>query len=252
MTERIWYLKRCDLFERLTPDELKQVETRCRMRKFPRGNPIYLPADEADGVLLLATGRVKICNFTTEGKQGILTFIEPGELFGELAILESSQRDEYAEAVLASTVILIPNSEIRRLMETRPDVSLSVTKLIGLRRKRVERRLKYLLFHSNRDRLVHLLLELAEQYGKRFEDGIELDIRLSHQDLASVIGSTRETVTVILGDLQSKGHLQIGRRKIVLTDADGLAASVNIPSVTVPTDASSTLHESKPTAKFHS
>jgi CRP/FNR family cyclic AMP-dependent transcriptional regulator len=238
MSDKYWYLKRCDLFERLEPEELKAVEARCRIRKIARNEPIYLPADAADAVLMLAVGRVKICSFTVDGKQAILTFIEPGELFGELAILESGERDEYAEAAEASTVILIPADEMRRLVEEQPKVSLGVTKLIGMRRKRIERRLKYLLFHSNRERLIHLLIELAEQYGRPSADGIELGIKLSHQDLANIIGSTRETATVILGELQNEGSIKCGRRKITLVDPERLATSISVetPKVKAASD----------------
>jgi CRP-like cAMP-binding protein len=228
MSEKYWYLKRCDLFERLTPEQLARVESRSRLRKFPRKNPIYLPADQADGVLLLAAGRVKLCNFTTDGKQSILTFIEPGEIFGELALFEGGPREEYAEAVLAATVLLIPSDEMQRILQEHADVSLGVTKLIGLRRRRIERRLKYLLFHSNRDRLIHLLLELAEQYAVHTTAGLDLGIKLSHQDLANIIGATRETVTVILGELQSEGLLTVGRRKITLVNVEELARNVQI------------------------
>lgn len=229
MSERLWYLKSCDLFQRLNPVQLAELEKRCRVRRFGRGAPIYLPADYADGVLLLAEGRVKIGSFTEEGKQTILAFIEPGELFGELALMGSEQREEYAEAVVKSTVILIPKEVMEELLAQNPEVSLGVTKLIGLRRRRVERRLKYLLFRSNRDRLVHLLLELVEQYGRQTAEGIELTIKLSHQDLANIIGSTRETVTVVLGELQNEGRIGLGRRKIVLKDLQFLADSVNLP-----------------------
>lgn len=233
MAEKLWYLKRCDLFEQLSTDRLRRLEASCSARKVPRGSPIYLPADEARGVMLLASGRVKICSFTTDGKQAILAFIEPGELFGELALLDQEQRDEYAEAAEASQIILIPSGVIQELMAERPDISLGVTKLFGLRRRRVERRLKYLLFRSNRERLVHLLLELAEQYGYAVDQGVALRIKLSHQDLANIIGSTRETVTVVLGELQSEGFLQLGRRKIVLTSLERLARSVQTAPPTV-------------------
>ena len=229
MSERLWFLKQCDLFQRLSSEQLSALESRCRVRKFPRGTPVYLPSDEANAVLLLAEGRVKIGNFTEEGKQSILAFIEPGELFGELSLMGSEQREEYAEAVEKSTVVLIPKQEMETLLAENPGVSLGVTKLIGLRRQRIERRLKNLLFRSNRERLIHLLLDLAEQYGKRVPDGVELGIKLSHQDLANIIGSTRETVTVVLGELQNEGRLQLGRRKIILSDVGQLAASVNAP-----------------------
>ncbi len=116
---------------------------------------------------------------------------------------------------------------MQTLMAEYPDVSMGVTKLIGLRRRRIERRLKYLLFRSNRQRLIHALLELAEQYGVRSAEGIELAIKLTHQDLANIIGSTRETVTVVLGDLQSEGSIRLARRKITLTAMDRLAESVD-------------------------
>lgn len=239
MSERIWYLKRCGLFQQLTDDQLQMLESRCRARKYPRNTPIYLPADEANGVMLVAEGRVKIGSITEEGKQTILAFIEPGEIFGELALIDpplgeagragAARREEVAETVEKSMIVLIPAEAMHQLIEENPQVSLGINKLFGLRRQRIERRLKYLLFRSNRDRLVHLLLELAEQYGQRVPSGIELKIKLSHQDLACIIGSTRETVTVVLGELQSEGRLQLGRRKIVVTDLARLAEIVNLP-----------------------
>lgn len=228
MSEKFWYLKNCDLFTHLEPDELRQLESRSRFRQLPRNTPIYLPVEEATGVLLLVSGRVKICHTTSEGKQCILTFIEPGELFGELAIFQGGNRDEYAESVAPSALVLIPVEEIQRLMEQHADITLGITRLIGLRRRRIELRLKYLLFHSNYERLVSLLLELAEQYGQPSGDGVDLGIKLSHQDLASIIGSTRETVTTTLGELQGKGLLRVGRRQLMLLDIRRLAESINV------------------------
>lgn len=226
MSEKLWYLKQCDLFERLSADELRRLEAECRARSFARKSPIYLPADEANAVFLLASGRAKICHLTPDGKQSILAFIEPGELFGELAIVEAGCRDEYAEAVEPVSVVMIPGEAVNRLMHDHPEVSLGVTKMIGLRRKRIERRLKQLLFLSNRDRLTHLLLELAEQYGAQTAGGVDLGIKLSHQDLANIIGSTRETVTVVLGEMQSEGLIKVGRRKVVICSLEKLANGV--------------------------
>lgn len=246
MSEKYWFLKRCDLFGPLSDEQLKHMESRCRIREISRGSPVYLPADSADGMLLLAAGRVKICGFTPDGKQSILAFIEPGEVFGELAIFEPGQREEYAEAVLASTVLLIPRDEVQQLMFVQPSLSLGVTKLIGLRRKRIERRLKYLLFHSNRDKLVHLLLELVEQYGKKTGEGIEITLKLSHQDLASIVGATRETVTVNLGELQAAGLIKVGRKRVVVTDVERMAASV---SMAAPLSHSENAAVQKPTPR---
>jgi CRP-like cAMP-binding protein len=223
MSENFWHLKGCNLFAQLSDERLRLLESRCRMRKFARNSPIYLPMDQANSVFLLVNGRAKICNLTPDGKQSILAFINPGELFGELALLGDDQRDEYAETLEASAVVMIPGEEMERLMHEIPHVSLGITKMIG---KRIERRLRNLLFLSNRDRLTHLLLELAEEYGRRTNEGVELGVKLSHQELANVIGSTRETVTVVLGELQSEGLVKVGRRRIVLLNSKKLANNV--------------------------
>lgn len=230
MAERRWFLKRCNLFERLPPEEINALELRSRARTFPRGSPIYLPADAADGVLVLTEGRVRLGSYTEDGKQTILAFVDPGEMFGELALVDSGAREEFAEAAEKSTVVLIPRDVMQDLLDRYPQLALGVTRLFGLRRQRIERRLKYLLFRSNRERLGHLLLELAEQYGRRIDRGVELAVKLSHQELASIIGSTRETVTVALGELRADGLLELGRQKIILTDPQRLAASLSLPA----------------------
>ncbi len=228
MDEKFWYLKNCGLFERLTDDQTRRLELRSHVRQFKAGNLIYLPSDSGESVLLLASGRVKIYHLTGDGKQALLALIEPGEVFGELALFDVRAREEFAEAMQASSVIRIPAEEIQQLMEQHPEVALGVTRLMGFRRRRIERRLKSLLFRSNRERLIHLLLELAETYGRRTPAGVELGIKLSHQELASIIGSTRETVTVVLGELQQEGSLLIKRRQITLTRMDALASNIGV------------------------
>jgi len=226
MADRIWYIKHCGLFEQLSSDQLARLERSARVRQFPKNTPIYLPSDAGDGVLLLAEGRVKLCSFTPDGKQAILAFIEPGELFGELALVEDSDRDEHAETMAESTVVLLPRDVISELMAQSPELALGITKLIGLRRRRIERRLKTLLFRSNRERLIHLLLDLAGQYGRATPEGVLLAIRLSHQDLAAIIGATRETVTTLLGELQLERLLKVARQRLVIRDLARLAKCV--------------------------
>ncbi len=110
MDEKFWFLKNWQLFERLTPDQIEQLESRSRRKDFSRNNLIYVPSDQSDSVLLLASGRVKIHHITSEGKQAVLAIIDPGEMFGELAIVDSGEREEFAEAMERSTVEMIPRS----------------------------------------------------------------------------------------------------------------------------------------------
>lgn len=188
-----------------------------------RKNLVYLPSDSADGVFLLADGRIQLSSYTHDGKQAIIGFIEPGELFGELALIHAGVREEHAEAVAKSLVIWIPTSDLQSVMEQSSALAFGVTRLIGFRRRRIERRLKSLMFRSSRDRVLRLLCELAEQYGKPDPAGMLIALPLSHQDMANLIGSTRETVTTLLGELQLEGLIDVGRKRIFVKNPLRLA-----------------------------
>ncbi len=226
MHDRIWYLKKCDLLGKLSDAQLDGLERRAQMKRFPQGSPIYLPSQPADSVMLIADGLVKICHLTSDGKVSTLAFVKVGELFGELSLFDADERGEYCEAVEPTTVIRIPRDAIQSLMTSELDIALGVTKLIGLRRQRIENRLKNLLFTSNQQRLEHLLLDLAEQFGVNIEGGIRLGLKLSHQEIANLIGTTRETVTIMLGKMKADGLIGGGRQSVVLIDIERLADSV--------------------------
>lgn len=215
--EQLWHIKKFQLFEHLSPPQLARLEQGAKIRKFSRGAAIYLPQDAASHVFLLAEGRIKLCHCTPDGKEAILAFIDPGELFGELALTTPARREERAEAAEASTVVMLNLGHLETTMAEDAGLTLGITRLIGLRRQRVERRLKSLLFRSNRDRMTDLLQELVERYGQPVPTGIEITLRLTQQELANVIGSTRETVTLLLGELQLEGLISVGRKKIVIT-----------------------------------
>ena len=108
------------------------------------------------------------------------------------------------------------------LMEKRPNISLRITKLVGLRRRNVENRLRNIMFRSNRERVLSILVELVENYGKPQGGEWEIGLHLSHQEFASLIGATRETVTVALGHLQLEGLIRVNRRRITVVDRQRL------------------------------
>jgi CRP-like cAMP-binding protein len=230
MSETIWILKRCPLFERLSPEESRRLESRALARTFAKREIIYFPDDPGQTILLLARGRVKIKAVTPDGRESIFAFIEAGEVFGELAIVDAEPRREYAEAVADSLVLAIPRDEVLWLMARRPAVALRVTKLLGFRRRRIENRLRNILFRSTRERTIALVLELLDEHGRRMADGgWELKLKLSHQELANLIGATRESVTLALGRLQREGLIAVHRRTIRVPDRSKLTAADGRP-----------------------
>lgn len=226
MADTLWHLKRCDLFQQLSPEEFAQLERCSRFRTFPARSPIYLPGEKAESVFLIAEGVVKVSTISIEGKESILAFIEQGELFGELALLDYNKREDYVEAVERTTVVMMPATAIQEILASRPDVTFEITKLVGLRRVRIERRIRTLMFQSARERLIHLLLDLNEQFGIDTPEGVRLRLKLSHQDLGNLIGATRETVTSLLCQLRAEGCIEHKRCKVVLKNVTRLAKSV--------------------------
>lgn len=224
---KIWYLKRCDHFEKLTPEQLEGIERRAVMRRFSKGELIYVPGDPGQSVLVVAQGRVKIKGITPDGKEFILAFVDEGELFGELALVDDAPRGEFAEAADPTELLAIPREELFRLVEARPDLAFQITKLVGLRRRRIESRLRNILFRNNRQRVAGILLELLESHGERDGHGWLIRLKLSHQELASLIGATRETVTIVLGQLQLDGLIRVRRRAITVVDRDGLSVEAD-------------------------
>lgn len=224
MSATLWVLKYCELFGRLSPEQITRIESRSRSRSFPARSPVCLPTEKADSVFIVIQGRLKVGRTVANGQQSMPVFVEPGELFGETAIFDGDTPDDHVEAVAPSTVVMIPGEEMRHLMAEGADVALSITKLVGLRRHCIQRRLRNLLFMSHRERLVQLLLDLAEQFGRRRDqdDGIRLRIKLSHWEQAYLIGSTREAVAVLLGQLKAEGSIGGVGRSVVLTNPQRL------------------------------
>jgi CRP-like cAMP-binding protein len=231
MAGPIWYLKTCDLFERLSDDEAERLNRRALVRTFKKRAVVYAPAEAGQTVLVLASGRVKIYDLTFEGRETILTFVEPGELFGELAPLDGQPRREFAEALEDSEVLALPGADFLALLETRADLALSVTKLVGLRRQRIETRLRNILFLPSRPRLVRTLVELVEAHGEKTGTRHTIRFPLSHQDLAGLIGVARETVTLTLGQLQTEGLVAVERQRVVVLDLDRLRREADQPTV---------------------
>ena len=224
MSEKIWFLKQCDLFAGLSPAQRQRLERNAVLRTFRPAEMIYFPTEPGQSVLLLAVGRVKIKALAPDGRETIFAFIDEGELFGELALVDTSPRNDYAEAVTASRVLAIPREDLLWLMNQRPEVALSITKLLGFRLRRIENRLRNILFRSNRQRLVSLLLELVDSHGDKRGSHWEIRLRLSHQELASLIGTTRESVTLALGQLQREKLIVAQRRRLFVMDRARLAA----------------------------
>jgi CRP/FNR family transcriptional regulator, cyclic AMP receptor protein len=185
---------------------------------------IYQPGDPADAVYWIKSGRVKISKLTEDGREIIVGMFQNGDVFGEMAFVEDKPREYFAEALDDLTYVSIRRSQLFALSRRKPGVIYRFAKLIAERRREVETTLESLLYKGVRERLAGQLLKLSKEYGIEDTRGKLLRIKITHKDLASLIGSSRETVSLTLGDLKRVGLIDVNNdRKIIIRNEKQLS-----------------------------
>lgn len=220
---KLWYLKRIRLFDGLSQAEIKEMERITRMEEIKKRQPLYLPGDPSNSVYLLKKGRVKIANTAPSGKEVTFEILEPGDVFGELEVLEDSPRETAAESLDDALVCVIRREDFDRYLAAHPNVTVKLTKLIGLRLRKIQSRVEDLVFRGVPARLAHVLLELSKTDGVLEGAGIRIRAKLTHQEFANLIGCSRETVSTTLGQFRDQGFVRMDGRVITVLDSARLA-----------------------------
>ncbi len=222
-SKKIWYLKKIKLFSGLSFKEIRHMRRITRMETFEKGELVYLPGDPSDAVYLLKKGRVKISRVNDDGREVLLTILEPGEIFGEVEALSGDRRETLVQVLEKAIVCEIQRADFDQYLQRYPHVGGRIIKLMGVRLRAIETRVGELVFKSAPARLATILLNLSETMGEANEQGVRLQARLTHQNLANLIGTSRETVSIMLNQFSKRGLVIQDHRHIVILDKDGLA-----------------------------
>lgn len=222
-TNKLWYLKHIRLFDGISPSEMQEMEKITRMEEVKKRQPLYLPGDPSSNVYLLKKGRVKIANSAPSGKEVTFDILEPGEVFGELEVLEDAPRSTSAETLDDTLICVIPRKDFDQYLAMHPNVTVKLTKLIGLRLRKIQSRVEDLVFRDVPARLAHLLVELSKSDGVKEGNGIRLKAKLTHQEMANLIGCSRETVSSTLGQFRDDGLVRLDGRAITILNEKGLS-----------------------------
>ncbi len=221
---KTWFLKRIHLFDNLSDDDMQTLDERTRMAHYPGRKLIFDAGQPSDAVYLLKSGRVKLSR-VQGGRELVLAILEPGEVFGEVAALANVPHETRAVVMENAAICIIGKSDFEEMLARRPKLSIRLTKLIGLRLHRIETRIHDLLYQDVTHRLARLLLDLTEEMGESQDDGaIRIKARLTHRELANLIASTRETVSLTLGHFRDQGLIRFDRRALTVLDPTGLRA----------------------------
>jgi CRP/FNR family transcriptional regulator, cyclic AMP receptor protein len=217
----LWYFECVNLYNILCPHKVKDMD-RHEFKKYKKGEFIYLNEDASTHIYLIADGRIKIGNYLSDGKEVVNSILVKGEIFGELALAGEDRRKDFAMAVAETTVCVLNLDELKQLMYGDRELNFKILKLIGLRLRKIERRLELLVFKDARTRVIEFLKDAATWKGQKAGYETIIYTKLTHQEIASLIGTSRQTVTTILNELQESSQIRFDRRRIIINDIKSL------------------------------
>ena len=225
---KLWHLEQINIFRDLTPEDLQRIDDHTSMRTMDKGKYIYFPDDPSKVVFLLKKGKVKIGTYNDDGKEIIKTILEPGEIFGELSIIGQEKRKDFAQALTTDVrFCAIGVEEMKEILLTSPKLNFEITKTIGDRLQKIERRLESLVFKDARQRILEFILTNAQEKGTVVGYGLKFKHDLTHQDIANLTATSIQTVTIVLNELREMELINFDRKSVLVHDTKELEAEVS-------------------------
>ena len=219
---KLWYLENFNLFEGLAEGKMKELEKITTMQETSKNHPIYFAQEPSNSIFFLKKGRVKLSRISPDGKEMIIALVNPGEVFGELSILDVSDRNDFATTLNDSLICAISKNDFKLFLENSPELNIKVSRLIGFKLRKFSERIEELVFKDANQRVVSFILNLAEEHGKKIGDEYFVKPLLKHQDIAKLTACSRQTVNSILTDLREKQLINFDRRKLVISNINKL------------------------------
>jgi CRP-like cAMP-binding protein len=214
---KLWHLENFSMLSALSKEEIKALDKMAAMQSVCKHQVIYFPEDASNTLYLLKKGKVKITRQAESGKEMILAILGPGEIFGELSFTGQAQREEVAEATEDAIICSVSIGDFQRMMEMNPQFNLKITKFIGFRLKKIQSRLQNLIFKTAEERVRVFIKELSEEHGRVIANDPEgrlVKLNLTHDEIAKLSATSRQTVSTVLNDLERQGLISYDRNRI--------------------------------------
>ncbi len=222
--EKLGLLSELTLFAGLSETDMQAIGHATTMTHCVRGQQILAPDDPADRIHIVKMGRVRVYRTTPDGKQLTLDIFEKGTILGDMSMLGQDRIPEaYAEAIEDGVICTITPDELRRLIERYPVIGVNVIRHLSRRLEAAERELEAMAYQRVDQRLARKLLDLGQRFGVHTERGTLIEARLTQQELAEMVGTTRETLAHTLADFRRRGLLDTAHHQVVIRDAERLA-----------------------------
>lgn len=221
---KINFLGQFPIFDCLTAEEKAGLAELMEPKKIKRYSFIYLPDEISDSVYLLAKGTVKIGTHSSDGREVIKSLIHPTAMFGELGLIGETHRKDFAQALKEEVhLFVLKVNDVKKLMSQNFELCNQVMALFGTRLMKAEDKLESLIFKDARTRIVDFIKEAIQHRGRRIGYEMLLKHSLTHQDIANITCTSRQTVTLVLNELKKSDLIYFNRGRILVRDMASLA-----------------------------
>ncbi|MYL55258.1 cyclic nucleotide-binding domain-containing protein [Pontibacillus yanchengensis] len=208
--DKLLMLSQISLFDELPKEELMVVDEMSEMKPVKKGTLILSPESPIEALFLLKQGQVRLYRMNSQGKQFTVDILVDGNIFGETSTMSLTDNEIYAEAMTDTYLCILSNEDFEQFIQTNSNIALKLIDILSTRLKEVYTISEKIALSDVKNRLLYLLLMLSEKTGRRKNEWQTIEMKLTHHDLANMIGSTRETTSAIISQLKKEGYIKKG------------------------------------------
>ena len=215
-------IARIPLFERMSPEEREELRGMMSQTTLRRGEVLFNEGDSGDRLYILLTGKVKLGHTSVDGRENLLAVLGPGEIVGELTLFDPGPRSATATAVATTELLALEHNQLMGFIDSHPTLAKDMLRALAVRLRLTNIALADLVFSDVPGRVAKALLDLAERFGAPTEDGIHVPHDLTQEELAQLVGASRETINKSLAEFSSRGWIRLEGRAVTLIDVERL------------------------------
>ncbi|WP_101652439.1 Crp/Fnr family transcriptional regulator [Brevibacterium ihuae] len=215
-------VRNASLFNGLDDESTSALVKIMKPRSLRRGTALFHEGDAGDELYIVSTGKLKIGRESPDGRENLLSVVGPGEIIGELTLFDPGKRSTTATAVSQTELLSLKHDDLMAWLEERPQAAMNLLRALAQRLRRTNDIVGDLVFSDVPGRVAKSLLDLSERFGKQAPDGTLVAHDLTQEELAQLVGASRETVNKALADFAARGWLRLEARAVVILDADRL------------------------------
>jgi CRP/FNR family transcriptional regulator, cyclic AMP receptor protein len=215
-------LRQAPLFSSLDDDAANSLRSSMSETRIGRGDVLFHEGDSGDRLYVVTDGKIKLGRTSADGRENLLAILGPGQMFGELSLFDPGPRSATATAVTPCTLMSLGHDELLRWLEDQPSVARALLHQLAARLRKTSDVVADLVFSDVPGRVAKALLDLSRRFGRTADDGIHVHHDLTQEELAQLVGASRETVNKALADFAMRGWLRLEPRSVVLIEVERL------------------------------